>query len=69
VAPCTKRVSPLEEITMSQSCVSVGEWRDDRSGTLNGVGIQAAAINPAGQVVGVSLTESGDDHATLWTRK
>jgi uncharacterized membrane protein len=38
-------------------------------GTTGGVGIQAAAINPAGQVVGVSLTESGELHATVWTRK
>jgi probable HAF family extracellular repeat protein len=41
---------------------------------LDGVGgrltlSQAADINPAGQIVGASQTESGELHATLWTRE
>jgi probable HAF family extracellular repeat protein len=38
-------------------------------GTLGGGFSQANAINPAGQVVGFSITASGESHATLWTRK
>jgi probable HAF family extracellular repeat protein len=30
---------------------------------------QASAINPRGQIVGVSTTASGEQHATLWARK
>lgn len=38
-------------------------------GTLGGRESRAFGINPAGEVVGQSQTESGGPRATLWTRK
>ena len=38
-------------------------------GTLGGTSSRAAAVNDHGQVVGVSNTAGGEQHAFSWTKK
>ena len=47
-----------------KSCGSREESRD--LGTLGGLGSRALAINGSGQIVGTSVTASGQTHAFLW---
>lgn len=66
---CSEPTSPWAEsgLRADVALAATPSYTISDLGTLGGASANARAINNAGQVVGASVTASGDTHAFLWT--
>jgi probable HAF family extracellular repeat protein len=65
--PVTITAGLQSTVSFSVTCHSaIGTYRATDLGSLGGNYSEAYAINPRGQIVGYSLTPSGETHAFLW---
>jgi probable HAF family extracellular repeat protein len=65
ISACASEQSPTEPSALP-ALARANSYTVIDLGTLGGNQSQAAAINPTGQVVGNSLTATGQTHAFLW---
>src|SRR5262249_53238231 len=67
VSACTSEDTPMAPVDSPSLAQATRGYVAVDLGTLGGSFSEARAINPAGQVVGVSTTAAGETHAFLWS--